>query len=932
MAPSIVYDGVRGKYEGTLFNGIKFWVSQRVPTRSTILDQIKDNGGKVVPLETKADVLLADHAKKKDAPFHSVSWRYITDSVKNGELANIDDYRIHHPTSNISKSAQPARSTRTPFTEEDNRLLVTWVLKHHDKTAGNSIYVKLAELYSHHTWQSWRDRWVKHYAHLPRHQLPAPFTDDQLPPPAAAPAAAPEPQVTQSPRRATLSSTPLASQPDNAPGVHRYRPVKVPFDKDDDQILKEYVPECERAGYRDKGNKIYIKLAQHFRDHTYHSWRDRWLVFVKPTLSEQPPPPSDKIKEIVDELIREDREKRYAPRSKPPQANQPAATAPSPNTHPDPAVRGTSKPDEPVPFESVAKGGIVRQITRDPEPQMAVPEVPVQEEPESVSTVETAQHTPKPKPRFAPKEPASPSEWAEKDFWKLYGDYTATVGAANVTWAQVGKHAVNLWELWRCAREDDEDHSRRDWQQIAEKLELDWVEEPQVEEQLKAAFERHFFEFEVWSREFEEDEKRRMEEEEEAEEEEEEEEEEKAEEQVEEEEEQKEEQEEEKEEEEEQEEEEEEPDFMSSPPVIGVKRSWPPSGTSPLSVRKRPRYDASSEIPETPETCAERAGQALANRRAGPSETPSRRVRMSYTATPAARDTPTPESEVDLTPSQQLLSELEASTPGHSAQKPRQSTRRIHAREDTSDDESSDAFESMDDLPVPKVRRSLPWETAHRPNQRMPRSQAPTLPPQPAAPRTTVPLACLPQQRPQPALRGTPSSSSSVFQQQKPRTPSLQPSAPRIPASSTPRRLPSRSATPSPHQHQHQHQPPQPVINPGPLVTELIEHGICPTFAACAVITTTCHRELAHKVAKALVANQGIPRRERGVWTKEDDEALREVGDAVDRMGGELPRRTDMKVFGNRLRAYEGFWNLVEKHGGEGVFERRGFLRAFDSV
>ena len=40
MPAQVVYDGVNGRYEGTLFNGVKFWVAQRVPTRNHILSQI----------------------------------------------------------------------------------------------------------------------------------------------------------------------------------------------------------------------------------------------------------------------------------------------------------------------------------------------------------------------------------------------------------------------------------------------------------------------------------------------------------------------------------------------------------------------------------------------------------------------------------------------------------------------------------------------------------------------------------------------------------------------------------------------------------------------------------------------------------------------------------------------------------------------------
>ncbi|KAL2264625.1 hypothetical protein VTJ83DRAFT_7135 [Remersonia thermophila] len=944
MAASVVYDGVRGKYEGTLFNGIKFWVAERVPMRSTIEGYIKDNGGKLVLLPAPADVLVADHARKKDAPLHSVSWRYITESVKAGELANMDDFRIH-PLPNSTQpaaSSQPARGTRTPFTEEDNRILVTWVLTHRDNTAGNKIYQDLAALYPRHTWQSWRDRWVKQYAHLPTSQLPAPFADDELP----RPAPAPEPRLAQSPRPTAPSPTPAAFQSGGcSPRPQRWRAVKVPFDAHDDQILREYVPACEAAGYKDKGNKIYMKLAEHYPDHTYHSWRDRWVVFVKGSLRGQPPPPpSDTIQAIVDELVREDREKRHAPRRRLPPVLGPATAASLPSTNPEPAVvraarRQPERPRRPPPDAP-------EEPEEPDEPQKPQQSKPTQskrqgKKPEPVSTVETAaRDTPKPR-SAASKGSASASQLAEQEFWTLFGNYTATVGAAVATWAQVGKHAVNLWDLWQCATEDEEDHDHRDWKHVAEKLELNWIDEPKVPGQLMAAFERHLYEFECFKREFDETEQREAEEQEPEEEvpEAEEEEEEAVKEEAVEEEEEAEEQEEEDEENEKDKEEEEakQPDFKSSPPVVNVKRPRSSFGTSPLSVRKRPRYDASSEIPETPDTCAERAGRALARRRAAPSETPSRRVRISYDAstTLAVRNTATPESEGGLSPSEQLLSELELS-----ARKPRQSAQPIHTTKDssTSDDESSDAFESMQDLPVPKTRRSLPWQTAATTTTTTTTTATRS---NPGAPQQRPQATPAPPPAPQPAPRSTPYLSSSRLQPQPqtPATPSPQPiprpAAAASSSSSAANRLSSRSVTPSqplPRPQPRSRPAPRPIINPGELISELIGRGIPPNMAARAVRATTCHRELALKVARALAANRGVPRRERGVWTDEDDAALRAVGEAVDRMGGELPRPTDMRAFGNRLLAFEGFWNLVEKHGGKGVFERWEFLKALDAA
>ena len=73
----------------TLFQGTKFWLSQRVPQRSRFLEQIRvcawalcpttsalsptdhtaqANGGVVVPLENKADIKIVDHVRQEHIP------------------------------------------------------------------------------------------------------------------------------------------------------------------------------------------------------------------------------------------------------------------------------------------------------------------------------------------------------------------------------------------------------------------------------------------------------------------------------------------------------------------------------------------------------------------------------------------------------------------------------------------------------------------------------------------------------------------------------------------------------------------------------------------------------------------------------------------------------------------------------------------------
>jgi len=128
----------------------------------------KSNGGEVVQLEKHADMLIADHAKWKSAPANSYSWLFIHDALKKHELPEDKDvYLIENMASSklakTSRSAassasasasatmasRPAKGGRTPFTDEDDKILTRWVLAHEKKGAsimGNKIYQELEEL------------------------------------------------------------------------------------------------------------------------------------------------------------------------------------------------------------------------------------------------------------------------------------------------------------------------------------------------------------------------------------------------------------------------------------------------------------------------------------------------------------------------------------------------------------------------------------------------------------------------------------------------------------------------------------------------------------------------------------------------------------------------------------------------------------------
>ncbi|KAL6352805.1 hypothetical protein LRP88_13278 [Fusarium phalaenopsidis] len=115
------YNGVNGAQGGNIFKDVKFWVAQRVPLRSTWIDDIK----------------------RLDAPPGSYSWKFIEDSVRNGIIQIKDKYRIG-PDPDLPRpvgAKHGAKTTRTPFTKDDDANLARWVLSQRSQQQqGNAIY------------------------------------------------------------------------------------------------------------------------------------------------------------------------------------------------------------------------------------------------------------------------------------------------------------------------------------------------------------------------------------------------------------------------------------------------------------------------------------------------------------------------------------------------------------------------------------------------------------------------------------------------------------------------------------------------------------------------------------------------------------------------------------------------------------------------
>ncbi|KAJ5525535.1 hypothetical protein N7494_012185 [Penicillium frequentans] len=155
-----------------LFDDKKFWLSHYVPRRTMLKEMIKSHGGTVVEEEKSADIKIVDH-RQKNLPADSYSYQFVERSVQNGKREDIEPYRAGPSAQRpVGASHIPRKTTRTEYTLKDDQILFDWLhpyeLEGNAPTSGNSIYKELAEKFPHHTYQSWRSRYLKNIRGRPR--------------------------------------------------------------------------------------------------------------------------------------------------------------------------------------------------------------------------------------------------------------------------------------------------------------------------------------------------------------------------------------------------------------------------------------------------------------------------------------------------------------------------------------------------------------------------------------------------------------------------------------------------------------------------------------------------------------------------------------------------------------------------------------------
>ncbi|KAI1211211.1 TRF2-interacting telomeric protein/Rap1 C terminal domain-containing protein [Annulohypoxylon truncatum] len=485
MAAPIVYEGALAPKEhlqNGLFKNIKFWVAQRVPMRLTWIQNIQDNGGKVIQLEKDADMLIADHLKKNNPP-GSYSYEWIRDSLKAGALQPREGYlcapaKQSKPTS----SAVPRKGTRAAFTPEDDKILTNWVMKKElegESLSGLQIYKELEEKHSNHTYQSWQARWVKKLQYLPRPEL----IDEEPPTPPNKQTA--EHYAPSSPSIPRTPAPPRVGQRPTRNPTSRSPRTRAKFTEEDDRILIQHIQQCVLHNKAIKGITIFRDLANDFPQHTEQSWRDRWVKQLAPKYED----------DIVHWRSETTREETPEIQTSPVQETTNITTNTPQKLHTrgkEPAQSVISRGDDEVGDEGAS-------LERDsPSEFQARPEAPTDEPSDASSDMDQSFTG-----EFTTKE----------EFRRCYKTFMEAQDHIFVPFLTIKGITFEPWDLWEAVASQKMEPEERDWQQIAEKLGFNWVQHENVHDELRVCYEKHLSLFEEFWKNYQEEEEEEEEEE-----------------------------------------------------------------------------------------------------------------------------------------------------------------------------------------------------------------------------------------------------------------------------------------------------------------------------------------------------------------------------------------------------------------------------------
>ncbi|KAK5110017.1 hypothetical protein LTR62_006384 [Meristemomyces frigidus] len=282
MAPLVMSRAIgEGSTVGGLFNGLAFFVLQRVPSRAHYLEILQKNGARVVKIEAQADHVVADHMKK-DAPPGSISYTFIDAAIQNSELPDPHDYAAGPAAGAIREVGSigiPGKTTRTAFTAEDDRVLWQWVeraCQEGGMPKGNEIYKQLEARNSRHTYQAWRDRYIKKLMGNPPAGVQV--TGAASPPPS--PPVASDRGGAKDARKAKQPAVePFVTESNGDDGAVDDGPAI--FTSEDFDSLMTNASDVVKIDPERQG-EAWASWAEAFRNHTAEQWQLYWEQTVLP--------------------------------------------------------------------------------------------------------------------------------------------------------------------------------------------------------------------------------------------------------------------------------------------------------------------------------------------------------------------------------------------------------------------------------------------------------------------------------------------------------------------------------------------------------------------------------------------------------------------------------------------------------------------------
>ncbi|KAI1484605.1 TRF2-interacting telomeric protein/Rap1 C terminal domain-containing protein [Biscogniauxia mediterranea] len=935
MPAPIVYQGVVAQDGGggVLFQGLKFWVAHRIPNRSTYVNDIENNGGKVVPLEKNADYLIADHTRK-DAPPGSYSYRLIQSALDQGSLDGADEYlcnaSVARPAANAAASVSAddstrpvsahAKGTRTPFTQKDDELLAKYITKIERRGGsilGNEVYKAFEAKYPNHTWQSWRDRWVKRLGHLPR-----PDVSDG------------EPDLSHPPPTSSRGRNPSS----NGTGGPRSRAM---FTAEEDNLLWQCIQEAVQEGRHLRGNEIYKELACDFPQHTYQSWRDRALKFVIPQHQEE----IKRLRSLKLAAHGEQAREKDTRNPKEPLAKQQASRTQEATSAKRTVLQDAQPNSSPAP-QAFKEAPMNADDPRSPSERLSkytpqkLPHLSPKAQVESEPHVEDHPREPTDASSSSPE--THPAELQNNEFLapkrlevglksQFYRDYTSFLeaeGIQAIPWPSIRGRAIELWDLWKAVISQKVDPAERDWQQVAEDMGFNWIEDEAAPEEIRVCYERNLSDFEEAMLSFEQFGEDDDEDDDDGENEEDEEDEG---------------------EEGEEEEEVEEPMPSSLPVLSSLKRPFEATSLSsdpayPHSSPKRRRLDRNQEVPSTPD---ELSGISRLRYRTNGQVTPTKlastprerlsasRNQMQLIATNEEEEDelrddvqelpvlPPPrlqavepetqdfqfdpetqkfvnneileemeeETQDNITPSQQLRLESDATIPDLLAIAPSSQ----HSREKS--------MQNNTPTPRPKIKNPFREDDSDEATPRTIKARGKSSPLAKSSPERQ--RRSLPKSWGQDTVTAAHSTKLSTPQRRQ-RQQSTTPTSP-IPQrarKSPPKVTEARTATPVKE-------------SPNDIIDRFLALGYTKAIVVRALKATTWHIGNAGQVMEILRRGEELPQRTSGVWTQRDDDALLLVDSKVPPKDAK-----EEKKRGKELR------RLKAKHGDQGIEARRQYLNA----